>query len=157
MILPQNLNLTTNQLFSKFRLMKKHFQSNNNVGFVKKPSINPFTTGEVNIYKGNVPSEYGGRLSSVIKMTSKDANTKDIAGEFSIGPVTSNITLELPVVQNKSGLMIGARGAYAGWILRSLDDKQLNNSDASFYDVILKYNHEISSKDEFIQKAIAEF
>ena len=112
-------------------------------------AINPFTTGEVNIYKGNVPSEYGGRLSSVIKMTSKDANTKDIAGEFSIGPVTSNITLELPVVQNKSGLIIGARGAYAGWILRSLDDKQLNNSDASFYDVILKYNHEISSKDEF--------
>lgn len=112
-------------------------------------AINPFTTGEVNIYKGNLPSEYGGRLSSVFDISSKDANTKEFAGEVSIGPVTGNITLELPVAEDKAGIMVGARGAYAGWILRSLDEEQLKNSEASFYDVILKYNHEISEKDDF--------
>ena len=112
-------------------------------------AINPFTTGEVNIYKGNLPSEYGGRLSSVFDISSKDANTKEFAGEVSVGPVTGNVTLELPVVKDKAGIMVGARGAYAGWILRSLDEEQLKNSEASFYDVILKYNHEISEKDDF--------
>ena len=104
-------------------------------------AINPFTTGEVNIYKGNLPSEYGGRLSSVFDISSKDANTKEFAGEVSVGPVTGNVTIELPVVKDKAGIMVGARGAYAGWILRSLDEEQLKNSEASFYDVILKYNH----------------
>lgn len=112
-------------------------------------AINPFTTGEVNIYKGNLPSEYGGRLSSVFDISSKDANTKEFAGEVSIGPVTGNVTLELPVVEDKAGIMVGARAAYAGWILRSLDDESLRNSEASFYDVILKYNHEITEKDDF--------
>ena len=64
-------------------------------------------------------------------------------------PVTGNVTLELPVIEDKAGIMVGARGAYAGWILRSLDEEQLKNSEASFYDVILKYNHEISEKDDF--------
>jgi len=118
-------------------------------------AINPFTTGEVNIYKGNLPSEYGGRLSSVFDISSKDANTKDFAGEVSVGPVTANVTLELPVVEDKAGIMLGVRGAYAGWILRSLDEKQLKNSEASFYDVIMKYNHELSDKDDF--KASAYF
>ncbi|MFT5215662.1 MAG: hypothetical protein ACI83H_000778 [Glaciecola sp.] len=112
-------------------------------------AINPFTTGEVNIYKGNLPSEYGGRLSSVFDISSKEANTKEFAGEVSVGPVTGNVALELPVVKDKAGIMVGARGAYAGWILRSLDEEQLKNSEASFYDVILKYNHEISEKDDF--------
>jgi hypothetical protein len=112
-------------------------------------AINPFTTGEVNIYKGNLPSEYGGRLSSVFDISSKDANTKEFAGEVSVGPVTGNVTLELPVVKDKAGIMVGARGAYAGWILRSLDEEQLKNSEASFYDVILKYNHKLSEKDDF--------
>jgi hypothetical protein len=112
-------------------------------------AINPFTTGEVNIYKGNLPSEYGGRLSSVFDISSKDANTKDFAAEVSVGPVTGNVTLEIPTVEDKAGIMIGGRGAYAGWILRSLDEEQLKNSEASFYDVILKYNHKLSEKDDF--------
>jgi hypothetical protein len=112
-------------------------------------AINPFTTGEVNIYKGNLPSEYGGRLSSVFDISSKDANTKDFAAEVSVGPVTGNVTLEIPVVEDKAGIMIGGRGAYAGWILRSLDEEQLKNSEASFYDVILKYNHKLSETDDF--------
>ncbi|MCB0463109.1 MAG: TonB-dependent receptor [Flavobacteriaceae bacterium] len=112
-------------------------------------AINPFTTGEVNIYKGNLPSEYGGRLSSVFDISSKDANTKEFAGEVSVGPVTGNVTLELPVVKDKAGIMVGGRAAYAGWILRSLDEEQLKNSEASFYDVILKYNHKLSEKDDF--------
>ncbi|MDX1604535.1 MAG: carboxypeptidase-like regulatory domain-containing protein, partial [Salinimicrobium sediminis] len=49
-------------------------------------AINPFTTGDMTIYKGHIPAQFGGRLSSVFDITSKDANTKEFAGEVSVGP-----------------------------------------------------------------------
>ncbi|HSI68903.1 MAG TPA: carboxypeptidase-like regulatory domain-containing protein [Gillisia sp.] len=109
-------------------------------------AINPFTTSSVEIYKGNIPSEYGGRLSSVFDIKSKDASTTEFKGEGSIGPVTGNLTLEIPIIEDKAGLMVGGRGTYSDWILQSLDEPSLENSKANFYDVILKYNHQISEK-----------
>ncbi|MGB5818174.1 MAG: carboxypeptidase-like regulatory domain-containing protein [Saonia sp.] len=111
-------------------------------------ALNPFTTKEATIYKGNIPAKYGGRLSSVFDIGTKDGNTKTFAGEASIGPVTSNIALEIPVVKERSSLVVGGRGTYSGWILRSLDDESLSNSEASFYDVIAKYNHNIDENND---------
>jgi hypothetical protein len=110
-------------------------------------ALNPFTSGDVNIYKGNIPSEFGGRLSSVFDIKTKNGDLEKLSGEASIGPVTSNITLETPLVKNKSSVMIGARGTYSEWILKSLDDESLNNSEASFYDVVGKYSHKINDKN----------
>ena len=110
-------------------------------------ALNPFTTKDLKILKGGIPAEYGGRLSSVFDITSKDANTEKISGEAAVGPVTSNVTLEIPVVKGKSGLLVGGRGTYSGWILRSLKDESLNNSKASFYDAIAKYTHIINEKN----------
>ena len=110
-------------------------------------AINPFTTKDLKILKGGIPAEYGGRLSSVFDITSKDSNTEKIAGEAAIGPVTSNLALEIPVVKGKSGLMLGGRGTYSGWILRSLKEESLNNSEASFYDAVAKYSHSINEKN----------
>ncbi|MBT8272463.1 MAG: TonB-dependent receptor plug domain-containing protein, partial [Bacteroidia bacterium] len=110
-------------------------------------AINPFTTGKVDIYKGNIPAEYGGRLSSVFDITTKDADTNAFKGEASIGPVTSNLIVEIPVVEGESGLMLGGRSTYSGWILRALDEESLRNSEASFFDVIGKYNHKINDNN----------
>lgn len=109
-------------------------------------AINPFTTGDITIYKGNIPAQFGGRLSSVFDITSKDANTEKFAGEVSVGPVTSNVALEVPVVKGKSGLLLGGRSTYSDWILKNLDDESLKDSKASFYDVIAKYNHKFNDK-----------
>jgi len=111
-------------------------------------ALNPFTTKGVEIFKGNIPAEYGGRLSSVFDIETKDGNMVDFSGEASIGPVTTNLALEIPVVKEKSSLIVGARGAYSDWILRSLDEESLNNSTASFYDGIIKYNHKINEDNE---------
>ncbi|MEM9144436.1 MAG: TonB-dependent receptor plug domain-containing protein, partial [Bacteroidota bacterium] len=110
-------------------------------------ALNPFTTGGITIYKGSIPAEYGGRLSSVFDITTKDANTSAFAGEASIGPVTSNLTLEIPIVKEKSGIVLGGRSTYSNWILNSLDDESLQNSKASFFDVIAKYNDRINEKN----------
>ncbi len=111
-------------------------------------ALNPFTTGDVNIYKGSIPAEYGGRLSSVFDIGTKDANVEKFAGEASIGPVTSNLTLETPIVKDKAAILVGGRATYSDWILKSLDEPELNKSKASFYDVVAKYNHTIDENNE---------
>ncbi len=111
-------------------------------------AINPFTAEDLTIYKGSIPAEFGGRLSSVFEITNKDANTEEFAGEASIGPVTNNLALEIPMSKGKSGLLIGGRSSYSDWILRSLDEESLRNSKASFYDLIAKYSHTINEKNE---------
>ncbi|MGI9547091.1 MAG: carboxypeptidase-like regulatory domain-containing protein [Flavobacteriaceae bacterium] len=111
-------------------------------------ALNPFTTGDVSIYKGGIPAEFGGRLSSVFDINTKDATTEKFSGEVSIGPVTGNVMLEVPVVKGKSGLLVGGRATYSDWILNALDEPELNNSEASFYDVIGKYNHVLNENNE---------
>ncbi|SHI59173.1 TonB-dependent receptor [Aquimarina spongiae] len=107
-------------------------------------ALNPFVLGEANIYKSSIPASYGGRLSSVFDLQTKDASTDKFSLEGAIGPVTANIALETPIVKEKSGLLIGGRAAYANWILDALDEESLQDSEASFYDGIAKYNHQIS-------------
>lgn len=110
-------------------------------------ALNPYVTKKVDIYKGSIPVEFGGRLSSVFDITSKNGGTEKFTGEAGIGPVTSNVALSIPVVKDKAGLLVGGRGTYSGWILRSLDEEQLKESEASFYDFVAKYNHKINNKN----------
>jgi len=110
-------------------------------------ALNPFALGSVNIYKGSMPSEFGGRLSSVFDIKTINGNNEKIVGEGSVGPVTSNILLEVPVVKGKSSLIFGGRAAYSNWLLRSLNEESLNSSQASFYDFLVSYNHKINDNN----------
>ncbi len=110
--------------------------------------LNPFTTGDVSIYKGSIPAEYGGRLSSVFDLNTKTGSKEEFSGEVSIGPVTGNVSLEIPIVEGKSSLIVGGRGTYSDWILNLLEDESLKDSQASFYDVVAKYNHKFDNNDE---------
>ncbi len=112
-------------------------------------AVNPFTTKRADIYKGSIPAHFGGRLSSVFDIESKKGNTRKLAGEAGIGPVMSNVTLEVPIVKGKSSLLFGGRASYSDWILSAIKDADLNNSSASFYDILLKYNHQLTLKDDF--------
>ncbi|MRI01515.1 TonB-dependent receptor plug domain-containing protein [Kriegella sp. EG-1] len=116
-------------------------------------ALNPFTTGGITIYKGSIPAEFGGRLSSVFDINTKDANTEKFTGEASIGPVTSNLMLEIPIKKEKSGLLLGGRSTYSNWILNSLDEESLKNSKASFFDIVTKYNSQINEKNKLAATA----
>ncbi len=111
-------------------------------------ALNPFTSSNINIYKGNIPAEFGGRLSSVFDVKTKDGNVEKLSGEASIGPVTGNLMLETPILKDRSSLLIGARATYSRWILRSLKEESLKNSRASFYDAIAKYHHRINENND---------
>ncbi|WP_264526146.1 TonB-dependent receptor [Flavobacterium sp. N502536] len=110
-------------------------------------SLNPYTINKIDIYKGGIPSEFGGRLSSVFDITSKNGNTEKFSGEGGIGPVTSNLTASIPVVKGKASLLVGGRATYSDWILKTLDDENLKDSQASFYDLFAKYSHKINKNN----------
>lgn len=110
-------------------------------------AINPYTAKKADIYKGSIPADFGGRLSSVFDITTKNGNPEKFSGEGAIGPITSNLTLSLPIQKNKSSIIFGGRATYSDWILKSLDDENLKNSQAGFYDGILKYNNAINSNN----------
>lgn len=111
-------------------------------------ALNPFAINSLNVYKGNIPIEYEGRTSSVFELTTKNPSTNEFKGEVSLGPITANALLEVPVKKDRSGLMIGLRSAHSNWLLRSLKDPKLNKSEAAFYDAIVTYEDQISKKDK---------
>lgn len=110
-------------------------------------AVNPYTTSKVDIYKGSIPARFGGRLSSVFDIASKNGNPEKFSGEGGIGSVTSNLTIGTPIVKNKSSLLVGVRTTYSEWILKTLDDESLKNSQAAFFDGIIKYNHKINTNN----------
>jgi outer membrane receptor protein involved in Fe transport len=110
-------------------------------------AVNPYTTSKVDIYKGSIPARFGGRLSSVFDITTKNGNPEKFSGEGGIGSVTSNLSIGTPVIKNKSSLLVGIRATYSEWILKKIDNESLNNSQAAFFDGILKYNHKINTNN----------
>lgn len=111
-------------------------------------AVNPYIVGDLDIYKGNIPAEFGGRLSSVFDIQTETPNMKKISGEAGLGPVNGNIMVNVPIIENKASISIGGRYAYADWILRSIDNSSLKSSKASFYDLNIKYEHILNNKNK---------
>ncbi len=109
-------------------------------------AINPFSSGDVAIYKGNVPAEFGGRLSSVIDISTKSINKEKFKGQGNIGLITANLMLETPIVKNKTAVLTGFRTTYSNWILKKVPDENIKNSEASFFDGILRFETKINKK-----------
>ena len=101
----------------------------------------------VELYKSAIPEKYGGRLSSVLDVTTRDGNNKKFSGIGGIGPLTSKLTLEGPIIKEKTSFIIGGRTTYSNWILKNLPNAEYRNSKASFYDLDLHINHTINNKN----------
>jgi hypothetical protein len=110
-------------------------------------AFNPDVVKDVELYKSSIPEKYGGRLSSVLDVTTRDGNKKKISGIGGIGPITGRLTLEGPIIKDKTSFLIGGRTSYSDWLLKALPNPDYKNSSASFYDVDLHINHEINAKN----------
>jgi hypothetical protein len=110
-------------------------------------SFNPDLVKEVNLYKSSIPPRYGGRLSSVLDIEGREGNKKNITGAAGIGLLTSRITLEGPIVKDKTSFLLGARTTYTDWLMKWLP-KEYENSTAGFYDVNLNLSHTIDKRNE---------
>jgi CarboxypepD_reg-like domain/TonB-dependent Receptor Plug Domain len=109
-------------------------------------AFNPEVIKNVELYKSSIPAKYGGRLSSVMDIESREGNKKELSGTAGIGLLTSRLTFEGPLVKDKSSFIIGARTTYADWLLNLLP-AQYKNSRAGFYDIDLNVNQNIGKKN----------
>ncbi|MEO8472944.1 MAG: carboxypeptidase-like regulatory domain-containing protein, partial [Chryseolinea sp.] len=91
-------------------------------------TFNPDVLKNVELYKSGITADYGGRLSSVLDVTSREGNLKKISGSGGISPITGRISLEGPIVKDKTSFLLGARTTYSDWILGKLHDKDLSHS-----------------------------
>jgi hypothetical protein len=109
-------------------------------------AFNPDLVKEVELYKSSIPSKFGGRLSSVLDISSREGNKKNFAGTAGIGILTSRFNIEGPIKKDKTSFILGGRTTYASWLLNLLPD-EYENSKASFYDVNLIISHQVNNKN----------
>ncbi len=119
----------------------------------------------VELIKGGFPARYGGRLSSVLNISMKEGNNKEFHGEGSIGLVASKLTLEGPIIKDKTSFIISGRRTYIDLLARPLiksegsdsysetyNDITYTNEESAnagyyFYDLNAKINHKLGEKD----------
>ena len=87
-------------------------------------AFNPDVIKGVELYKSAIPERYGGRLSSVLDVTTREGNSKKISGTGGIGLLTSKLTLEGPIVKDKTSFIVSGRTTYSDWLLQHLPDRE---------------------------------
>jgi hypothetical protein len=106
------------------------------------PAFNSDIIKDFTIYKGYVPSQFGGRLSSVFNITTRQGNRKRFSMHGGINPVTASVTVEGPLVKDKSSVLLSARSSYSDWILERIKDPTIRTSSARFNDVAMSLNYD---------------
>jgi len=115
--------------------------------------FNPDAIKDVTIYKGSLPAEFGGRLSSVLDIKMNEGNNKKFEVNGGIGLISSRLTIAGPIVKDKGSFIISARRTYADLVLRTLvrlnviRDSTLRDPRLYFYDLNAKANYRLSDKD----------
>ncbi|MFT3886048.1 MAG: TonB-dependent receptor [Flavobacteriales bacterium] len=101
------------------------------------------------LIKGGMPANYGGRTSSVLDITMKDGNDKAFHGQGGIGLISSRLTLEGPIVKDRSSFIVSGRRTYIDVLTKPFinKDSQFAGSGYYFYDLNAKANYRISDKD----------
>ncbi|SFU19565.1 Outer membrane receptor proteins, mostly Fe transport [Algoriphagus locisalis] len=101
----------------------------------------------VELYKGSIPVNYGGRLSSVLQVDPKFGRKDKIGGSGGLGILTSRLSLDGPI-GDKTTFMVGGRTTYSDWALNLLDEEaDLNDSKITFYDINANIQHTINEQN----------
>ncbi|HMO62668.1 MAG TPA: TonB-dependent receptor [Ferruginibacter sp.] len=99
----------------------------------------------VEVIKGGMPAEYGGRLSSVITIDTKEGNRDSMRGSGGIGLISSRFSLEGPLIKNKSSFIISARRTYIDQIAKAVAKDQIGGNGYFFYDINAKADYSINA------------
>ncbi|MGA1977160.1 MAG: TonB-dependent receptor [Bacteroidales bacterium] len=111
-------------------------------------AVNSDIIKDVTLYKGGIPSRFGGRISSILDIGSRDGDKEEFKGNAGISPVTTHLTLEGPIKKDTCSFIIAARTTYSNWVFNMIDDPDLKRSSASFYDVNAKLNYDINKNNK---------
>ncbi len=130
--------------------------------------FHPDLVEHLDLYKGSTPAKYGGRLSSVLAVETKDGDRERLKVNGGIGLISSRLSVEGPIVKDKVSFIVGTRYSYADWIFGLVDNPEVSESSAFFNDVTAKISGRITpttsiggsflrSKDDFQLGSEARF
>jgi hypothetical protein len=121
------------------------YNSSHLLGFFS--TFNADAIKDVSLYKGGMPAQYGGRLSSVLDVKMDDGNNKEFKFQGGIGLIASRVKAEGPIVKDRGSFMVSFRRTYIDLFLRSSPDSTVNGSTLNFYDINAKANYKINDKN----------
>ncbi len=107
--------------------------------------FNPDAVKDVKLLKGGIPAQYGGRLSSLLDVRMKEGNAKNLAVSGGIGVVASRLTVEAPLVKDKSSFIVSGRRSYGDLFLQL--SPELKKNQLYFYDLSTKVNYTLNDKN----------
>jgi len=102
---------------------------------------------DAKLYKGSMPADYGGRLSSVLDLKMKEGNLRKFAATGGIGTISSRLTVEGPIIKDKSSFLLSGRRTYADMFLKLSSDPAINSNILYFYDFNGKANYWINENN----------
>lgn len=102
---------------------------------------------DVNVFKGGMPAQYGGRLSSVLDIRMEDGNKKKYTAEGGVGLISSRLKIEGPLEKDRSSFMVSGRRTYADAFLAFAKDSSVRKNTLYFYDLNAKANYQIDNKN----------
>ncbi|MEX2234014.1 MAG: TonB-dependent receptor [Cyclobacteriaceae bacterium] len=110
-------------------------------------AFNPDMVNNVTLYKGGGPANFGSRISSVLDVSLRNGDATKHAASGGVGIISSRLSLEGPIVRNKSSYLIGGRFSYCNWLVKATDNIGLRNSAANFYDFTGKIFHTVNENN----------
>ncbi|MBK9760613.1 MAG: TonB-dependent receptor [Flavobacteriales bacterium] len=122
------------------------YNPNHLLGFFS--TFNTNVVKDVQLFKGSIPAEYGGRLSSVLDIRLKEGNDQRVKYSGSVGLISTNLMAEGPIMKDKASFLIAARRTYADVFLKLSPDEGTSSSQLYFYDINTKLNWDVGKKDK---------
>lgn len=111
-------------------------------------TFNSDVVKDIALYKGSMPAQYGGRLSSTLDIGMKDGNTEKFGAGGGIGLISSKLYVEGPIQKEKSSFIVAARRTYADMLARAIGVEAVKNSSLYFYDLNAKLSYFLTPKDK---------
>ncbi len=110
-------------------------------------AFSPDAINNVQIYKGDFPAKFGGRLSSVIDIKAREGNMKRFGFSGNVGPYASNLTLEGPIMKDRASFFISGRVSTLNWLnnLRTFN----KSLEFQFFDINAKLNYRLNDNNRF--------
>lgn len=99
---------------------------------------------DIKLYKGGIPAQYGGRVSSVLDVRQKDGNSKEFKMTGGVGLISSRLAIEAPLFNEKGSFIVAGRTSYANLFLTLMEE----DYGVSFYDFNLKGNYELNENNK---------
>lgn len=110
-------------------------------------AFNPDIVNNFSLYKSNIPANYGGRVSSIFDISTRQGNKKKFFAQGGISPITARFAVEGPVIKDKASFVLSYRATYSDWLLSKMNDVNLRNSQAGFYDLSGSVSGEINEQN----------